>query len=149
MFENNPQRGRQAYRTAWDMLSDDDAKLNVRHEQLEVLVPLRENDLPKYVDDSDSKADMQSDDPLLQGNIVMSYGVSDRGRATDITLIESTPAEFEKMTNYALRELRRRIYRPRFEDGEAVETSDQMLVHTYFYRQSDLDAVRAEVAQEH
>jgi tetratricopeptide (TPR) repeat protein len=113
MVENNPQRGRQAYSTVWELLSDDDTKLNIRHEQLEVLVPLRQHDLPQHIDKSDTEAGLQSDDPLLQGSIVMTFEVSDRGRATSIELIES----------------------------------EQMLVHTYFYRQSDLDAIRAEADQ--
>lgn len=148
MVENNSLRGRQAYGSVWEMLSGDEARLDVRHEQLEVLVPLRHHDLPKHIDKSDSEAGSQSEDPLLQGSIAMSFEVSDRGRATDIQLIEAEPAEFEKMIDYAMRELRRRIYRPRFEDGEAVATPDQMLVHTYFYRQSDLDAIRAAAEQE-
>jgi len=143
MYDNNPQRGRSAYLSAWDMLSENDARLSVRHEQLESIVPLRLQKLPQYVNKSDDEAGLQNDDPLLQGNITISYDVSDRGRATNIKLIEAEPAEFERMTSSANRELRRRIYRPRFEDGDVVDTPDQLLVHKYFYRQSDLDSIRA------
>jgi hypothetical protein len=39
--------------------------------------------------------------------------------------------------------VRRRIYRPRLEDGEVVATPDLILVHKFFFRQSDLDAARS------
>ena len=42
------------------------------------------------------------------------------------------------------REMRLRIYRPQFEDGEPVVSADQILTHRFFYKQSDLDALRAE-----
>ena len=147
MYDNNPQRARSAYRTAWDMLSEDDEKLDVRREQLEGVVPLRLQKLSQYIDKSDGEeAGLQNDDPLLQGNVTMIYEVSDRGRATAIKLVEAEPAEFTTMTNHANRELRRRIYRPRFAEGEAVTTPDQVLIHNYFYRQTDLDSVRAAAA---
>ena len=143
MYDNNPQRARSAYRSAWEMLSVDEARLIVRNEQLENIVPLRLQKLPQYVNKSDGEAGLQNDDPLLQGSIIISYDISDRGRATNIKLIEAEPAEFERMTSSANRELRRRIYRPRFDDGEAIATPDQLLEHKYFYRQSDLDAIHA------
>ncbi len=76
----------------------------------------------------------------------MTYAVSTRGRAEDLKLVEAEPAEFTKMQAHVQREMRRRIYRPRFASAEAVITPDQLLVHKYFYRQSDLDAVIAAAA---
>jgi len=143
MYSNNPQRAGNAYRDVWDMLSNDDEKLEIRHMQLEGIVPLRQQKLPQYIDKTDVEAGLQSDDPLLQGGVTMGYAVSDRGRATDINLVEAQPAEFTKMASAVLRELRRRIYRPRFQDGDPVESPDQILAHKFFYRQSDLDAARA------
>ena len=40
-------------------------------------------------------------------------------------------------------ELRRRVFRPRYEDAEAISTEDQIRVHRFYYRQVDLDALRA------
>jgi hypothetical protein len=43
------------------------------------------------------------------------------------------------MEGEVVRELRRRIYRPRFVDGDPVDTEGQALTHRFFYLQSDLD----------
>jgi tetratricopeptide (TPR) repeat protein len=146
MYNNNPNRGRQVYLVAWDLLSEHEDRLDVRRVQLEQVVPLKQNKLPLYVSsDEEKEAPDEKENPLLQGSISISYTVSTRGRAADVRIIEAQPPEFEKMTGHIEREVRRRIYRPRVEDGEVVETPDLILVHKYFYRQSDLDAARAAI----
>jgi tetratricopeptide (TPR) repeat protein len=143
MYNNNPQRGRQVYQQAWALLSDSEEGLTVRRSQLEQVIPLKQNKLPMYVSNSDDEAAQEGDNPMLQGSISLSYTVSTRGRATDLKLIEAQPPEFERMINYVQREVRRRIYRPRLEDGEVATTPDLILVHKFFFRQSDLDAAKA------
>ena len=146
MYNNNPQRGRQVYLDTWNLLSEHEGGLDVRRVQLEQVVPLRQNKMPLYISsDEDDKAPDDKDNPLLQGRISISYTVSTRGRAANLRLIEAQPPEFENMISLVQREIRRRIYRPRIEDGEVVETPDLILVHKYFYRQSDLDAARAAI----
>jgi hypothetical protein len=95
-------------------------------------------------DNKDSSDD--NSDPLLQGNVTVNYAVSTRGRATDLKLVEAQPPEFESMVNTVQRELRSRVFRPRLEEGDVVETPDITLAHRFYYRQSDLDALRAEQA---
>ncbi len=146
MYNNNPQRGRQVYVETWKLLSESEDGLNVRRTQLEQVVPLKQNKLPLYVSsDEDAEAPDDRENPLLQGSISISYTVSTRGRATDLKMIEAQPPEFEKMIGLVQREVRRRIYRPRLKEGEVMETPDLILVHKYFYRQSDLDAARAAI----
>jgi hypothetical protein len=146
MYNNNSQRGRQVYIEAWNLLSAHEDGLDVRRVQLDQVVPLRQNKLPLYVSsDEEKEAPDEKENPLLQGSVSISYTVSTRGRATDVRIIEAQPPEFEKMISHLEREVRRRIYRPRVEDGEIVETPDLILVHRYFYRQSDLDAARAAI----
>ena len=41
------------------------------------------------------------------------------------------------------REIRRRIFRPRIVDGEAVQSDDLVLEHMFSYAQADLDDLRA------
>jgi hypothetical protein len=48
------------------------------------------------------------------------------------------------MISHVQREVRRRVYRPRLQDGEVVDTPDLVLVHKFFFRQSDLDAAKAQ-----
>ena len=146
MYANNPQHGRQMYIDAWNLLSEQEDGLDIRRTQLEQVVPLKQNKLPLYVSSGeDQEAPDEEENPLLQGSISMSYTVSTRGRATNIRMIEAQPLEFEKMIGVVQREVRRRIYRPRVEEGDVVETPDLILVHKYFYRQSDLDAARAAI----
>lgn len=146
MYNNNPQRGRQVYAAAWSMLSEHEDGLEVRRIQLEQVVPLKQNELPMYVSaGEDNEAPDGQENPLLQGSVSISYTVSTRGRAADLKIIEAHPTEFERMINLVQREVRRRIYRPRLEGGEVTETPDLILVHKYFYRQSDLDAARAAI----
>jgi tetratricopeptide (TPR) repeat protein len=143
MYSNNPQRGKQVYKEAWDLLSESEESIVVRREQLEQVIPLKQDKLPMYVGSSGDKGKQEGEDPLLQGSVSITYSVSERGRATDLKLIEAQPPEFENMVNRVQRELRRRIYRPRLVEGEVVSTPDLTLVHKYFFRQSDLDAAVA------
>lgn len=143
MYSNNPQRGRQVYAETWALLSEGEEQLAVRRDQLEQVIPLKQDKLPLYVSASSEDSNAEGENPLLQGSISIGYEVSTRGRATGLELIEARPPEFERMINYVQRELRRRIFRPRLVDGEVVSTPDLVLVHKYFYRQSDLDAAMA------
>lgn len=147
MFNHNPQRGTQVYREAWELLSADEERLAVRREQLETVVPLWQQKLPEFIAAGDSEAGPQSDDVLLQGTIKMSYDISSRGRAVNLKLVEANPPEFTEMQRTVQREIRRRVYRPRFEDGGPVAVTGLLLVHKFNYRQSDLDALRAAAAE--
>ena len=144
IYKNNSNRARQAYVETWQLLSQSEDSLRVRRQQLERIVPLKEEELPRYVSSDTRTSGDDRTDPLLQGSVSVSYEVSTRGRAEDVELIEAKPPGFERMVNTVQREVRRRIFRPRLEDGEVVSTPDQVLVHKFFYRQSDLDAQRAE-----
>jgi len=148
IFINNGQRARQIYRDIWTLLSEDEAQLQVRHEQLGKATRLKGHKMPQYFNDKDADAALQTDDPLLQGRLTISYEISTRGRADSLKLVEAQPEEFEKMLTAVIREMRQRVYRPKLEDGQVVTTAGQLLTHKYFYRQSDLDAVRAAAAAE-
>jgi tetratricopeptide (TPR) repeat protein len=145
MHDGNVQRARQVYASVWETLSKDDdpEKLGVRQESLETVHLLKAGLLPGYVGDSDPNANPPaSDDPVRQGRIVVSFVVSTRGQATRLKLVESEPSEFTEMQALVEREVRRRLFRPRFEDAEAVDSKEQLFEHTFYYRQSDLDGAR-------
>ena len=149
MSNNNPNRGQRVYVEAWNLLSEHEDGLNVRRVQLEQIVPLKQDKLPLYISaDEDNETPDEKENPLLQGSISISYTVSTKGRATNLRMIEAQPTEFERMISRVQREVQHRIYRPRLLDGEVVETPDLILVHKYFYRQSDLDAARAAIEAE-
>lgn len=146
MYDGSPQRARPVYRNAWDLLSEPDAsgkKLEKRRSELEQLVGLKMNPLPPYIGESDpAEGADDPGNPVLEGSVTMTYDVSVRGRVTNLKLVEAEPPEFEGMQKTVQQEMRRRVFRPRFEDGEPVVTRDQVLIHRFFYRQSELDALR-------
>lgn len=142
MYDRNSQRARAVYREIWNLLSEDDARLDFRQEQLEEVVILRQRNLPQYLPDSNADGKAATDSTVLQGTVSMTYDVSTHGRAFNIKLVEANPPEFQEMQKLVQREIRRRIFRPRFENAEAVVSTSQLLIHSYFYRQSDLDALR-------
>jgi len=141
MYENNLQRARQVYKAAWDLLSQDESRAELRRAELESGAPIIEQRLPKYVN---SEEDVEDDSALQQGRIAVTYNISVRGRVSNLRMAEANPPEFTSMQRYVQRELRRRVFRPILEDGEPVESAEKMLVHNFFYRQADLDALRAE-----
>ena len=146
MYENNTQRARQVYGLAWKLLSEDVSRLDVRREQLESSVVVIEQRLPQYVsseEGEEGEEDAINDSSLLQGKVAVTYSISARGRITNLKMIEADPPEFTNMQRYVQRELRRRVFRPMLVEGEPVESADQMLVHNFFYRQADLDALQA------
>ena len=138
----NDQRARKLYKTTWGMLSEDDARLDYRRVQLEQLVTLRERPIPRYVQSSNDIANSDPDEQFLQGIITVTYDVSVRGRPTNLKIIEAAPADFPDMQRSVQREVRTRIYRPQFVESEAIISDGQVLVHKFYYRQADLDAVR-------
>ena len=145
MFSSNPTRASQVYEDAWNLLSEDEERLVVRREQLEQVVPLRQNKLPLYISSGDDDAANTAGEAMLQGTVSFSYEVSDRGRATNLKLIDAQPPEFESMIGFVQREVRRRIFRPRMVEGQIVATPDLIILHRYYYRQADLEAARAAI----
>ncbi len=151
MQVGEPQRARQTYESAWNLLSERDPtgeKLEKRRAELESVIALRRAPLPEYIGDAQPTGIQDADDPIMEGNITMSYSISERGRVTDLKLIEQRPSAFVEFHTSAQRLVRRMLFRPRFEDGEAVRTEGQVLVHTFYYRQSDLDAASRALAEE-
>jgi len=143
MYENNLHRAYQVYGSAWDLLSLYESRHDVRREQLESVVPVSEQRLPQYVNSEETEDDAANDNTLLQGKVSVTYNISVRGRVANLKMVEANPPEFTNMQRYVQRELRRRVYRPMMVEGEPIESAEQLLVHEFFYRQSDLDSLRA------
>ena len=143
MIGGMDQRARKIYQETWRILTEDEVRFDFRREQLEQLVPLRHQPIPQYVQ---SRTDGSNSDPesqLLQGNITVTYDISVNGRATNLKIIEAVPADFSDMQRSVQREIRTRIYRPRFVDSQPAISDKQILVHRFFYTQADLDAIRS------
>jgi tetratricopeptide (TPR) repeat protein len=143
MFDGNSQRARTVYKEAWNFLSDGAEQLEYRRQNLEVAVLLRERPLPQFVTPPENVSPAGQKPQLLNGSITLVFAISTEGRAANLKIIEMQPAEFSAMQRTVQREMRNRLYRPRFVDAEPVATEDQMLVHQFFYTQADLDEVQS------
>ena len=120
MYQGSEQRARKVYREVWDLLSGDEDRLDFRRETLQKLVTLREREIPRYIKGASAEDDSRADEAVLQGRIAVTYVISDRGRATNIKILEASPAMFKDMLRNVQRELRSRIYRPQFDDSGPI-----------------------------
>ena len=146
IYSGKPGKAQRAYVETWDLLSEDDERLNNRYNHLETLVLLQGIYPPKYFgvdEDSDVAGD---DEQFEQGKIVTKFKVDVRGRAMKFEIIESYPPGIEEMEKDLLREMRRLIYRPRLEDRMVVETDNMTYTHEFFYREADLPQNQEEEA---
>ncbi len=142
-FRSDLGRARSTYREVWELLSADDDRLDVRRDELESVKLLIQDPLPRYIGGATAN-DTEIGDGLREGRIIVAYDVSARGRVSGLRIVEATPAEFEEIQRLVSREVRARIFRPRFEDAAPVDTPNQSFTHSYFYRQAALDEVRAQ-----
>jgi tetratricopeptide (TPR) repeat protein len=147
-FGENMQQAYKIYRAAWVDLDSSEDRLAYRRENLEQLVTLRESRLPDIVSPPTEEAKTGQEIPLSQGTITIRYDVSERGRVENLKIVEAHPREFVDLHRKIQRELRRRIYRPRFTEEGPIDTEEQIVVHRYFYRQAELDALREPEAAE-
>ena len=129
-------RARRIYTAAWNFLSADPERLEARTRLLEQPVVLFQKQLPTHVFDRASNRDV-----VLTGKIVVDYNVSARGRVRSIRT-EANPPEFTDMQRMVHREIRRRVFRPMLVDGVPQTSESMKFEHTFYYRQSDLDALK-------
>lgn len=141
-YSRNYTRSRKTYRDAWQLLSEDDSRLEYRQNQLEHTIAIRESSLPQYATAETTTENLTPTDQMLTASITLSYAVTSRGDVADVIIIEADPAEFTEMHNTVLRKLRTRVYRPLHVEGRAVASPDHVVTHNFLYRQADLDALR-------
>jgi len=139
-YAESQNRSRKIYREVWESLSEGDDKLALRNELFADPVAIRTDSLPVYGGGLSSSGSSRND--LVAGRITVKYDVSSRGRVRELTT-RADPPEFTDMQRVVHREIRRRIFRPRIADGEAVDAIGMVYEHTFSYVQSDLDALRA------
>ncbi len=135
-YSESYNRARKIYSETWDFLSADPERLEDRARLLEEPVVLFQRALPTSVFDRVSNRQA-----VLTGTIVVDYNVSSRGRVRSIRT-EANPPEFTDLQRMVHREIRRRVFRPMLVDGVPQTSDDMRFVHTFYYRQSDLDALK-------
>jgi tetratricopeptide (TPR) repeat protein len=147
-FRSDLGRSRKTYRDAWEFLSSGRERLQARSNLLEQVVTLHEQPVPRYAGDATAQDKANSDPDLREGRIVVSFDINTRGRVSNLRVVESQPAEFEDMRDFVIREMRKRVYRPRLANGQAIDTPNQVMAHTFYYLQDDLDERRTGTAAE-
>ena len=147
LYIGSENRARRVYVDAWEMLSTDEEMLEFRRNMLERAVLLEERPLPQYVSNQSESDSSAGPDDLLTASLTVNFDIDERGRVSSLKFIEVEPSDFVQMHRAVQRNLRSRVYRPRFADGLPAATPDQFLVHTYYYRQEDLDAIRSAADQ--
>jgi tetratricopeptide (TPR) repeat protein len=148
MMQGNLTRARKLYKELWDWLSEGEPKLLYRDETFGRAVPLNERPIPEFASEAGPSPLDRPSDEFLQGSVTLSFSVTNRGRVIEIEPVEVVPDVFTDMEKLVHREIRGRLYRPRFEDAEPVKTTNQVFTHLFYYRQSDLEERREEAAGE-
>ena len=136
-FIGSDNRARRTYTDAWEMLNDDEEQLRFRRNMLESVVLLEEKPIPEYI-----RSETEESGELLTATLTMGFAIDPRGRVGALRILEADPVVFPQMMRAVQRIMRTRAYRPRYEDAAPVASPDQLLVHTFYYRQSDLDALQ-------
>lgn len=136
-------RARRTYRDAWELMSIDDERLDLRRALLESITPLNADPFPVYTAGATRTDRLVGDPDLREGRIVVSYDVSALGRVSNLKIVEQNPADFDDMRSFVVREMRTRMFRPRFVDASPDASPGQLLSHTFYYRQDELDRMRA------
>lgn len=148
MFDNNWQRAHIVYQEAWNFLSDSDEGIQFRRDNLERPILLRERALRQHVSLPGEDGAAPNDAPLLDGSMTLAFEISASGRTSNLRIIEAQPVNFPSMQHSVQREMRSRLYRPRFVDAEAADSDEQLLEHRFYYTQTDLDALQQSAAAE-
>ena len=118
----------------------------MRDEIFSRAVPLNGRPIPEFAGETGPNLPGTPSEEFLQGSVTVTFSVSHRGRAVEMEPVEVVPAEFTDMQKLVHREVRSRVYRPRFEDAEPVETTNEVLTHLFYYRLSDLEERREAAA---
>ena len=83
-------------------------------------VPLNDRPIPEFASDAGPSPLGTPSEEFLQGSVTVSFSVTNRGRVIEVEPVEVVPAEFTDMQKLVHREVRGRLYRPRFEEAEPV-----------------------------
>ena len=146
MMQGTLTRARKLYGELWEELAEGEEKLAMRDRAFNRKAPLNERALPEYVGDS-QPANSPVDNPeYRQGSVTVTFEISERGRVEDLQLVEANPQEFADMLRVVQREVKGRLYRPRYQDAKPVAVSDQVFTHQFYYTAEELEEAREELA---
>lgn len=146
MMQGNVTRARKLYGELWEWLEGDEPKLLFRDEIFSRAAPLNDRPIPEFASEAGPNPLGRPSEEFLQGSVTVSFSVTNRGRVIEVEPVEVIPGEFTDMQKLVYREIRGRLYRPRFEDAEPVKSTNQVFTHLFYYKLSDLEERREEAA---
>lgn len=131
-----------AYLAAYNLLSTDEERLEVRHRQLESMAFVRKVSLPRYYDDLSSDFRKAAANEFMAGTIVAAYSVMEDGRTSNVRIVEAVPAELPDFEERVRMRITRMVHRPRVSDGVIVPAHDVTYTHTFQYRDADIETAQ-------
>ena len=148
LFRMSLVRARSNYEEAWQVLSADEDRLRYRDSALGKPSLLRSSPLPRFAGSASSEDQLNPEVELKQGRIEFEFTVSDRGRVSELKITTAEPGLFTDIRRYLVREMRTRIYRPQYSDDGPIAVEGMTGTHTFYYKQSDLDALELDDEEE-
>lgn len=135
---NMQRRAHRYYADAWSLLSSNEDYQAARAVDLETPVPLAQLAPDPYANFAYvSKRGPIDPNDYIEGEMVMSFTVNERGRTKDILLVAADPANFSHMERRVRNSVEKFIYRPRYVDGKATATGNQQYRVKYHYLLSE------------
>ncbi len=144
LLSGRANRASRSYKELWTMLSEDEARLGNRRENLEKLNILQAIYPPRYYRSEEIDKEFPNEEDFESGTVSYEFTVNAAGKVVDIKHIETQPPEFDDMSTRVRRNLRRLVYRPRLEDGMMVNTPNMTFTHEFFYRPGDIPTKKSE-----
>ena len=124
--EGRPTSAEVAYTEAWRDLSANEEYLDERDDYFRMPVRLSGGPFP-----NNARNPRRIAGPTRVGSVVIRYDVDADGRASNVTVVESEPPGL--MEDGIKSVYRRSAYRPRFVDGEPIDTTDLLSRHEFSY----------------
>jgi tetratricopeptide (TPR) repeat protein len=139
VFTDSHNRARDRYAEAWDILSAEEDRLDMRNALMVDPTPIWQEPVPAHTTAAGKEGYRPGE--TQTGTITVDYMVSARGRVSRIST-EADPPEFTEMQRMVHREIRRRVFRPQIVDGIPVDSGEQRFRHEFTYLQSELNDLR-------
>lgn len=124
--EGRPKSALVEYTEAWQDLSGSEEYLDVRDEYFRLPVRLSGGPFPKT-----ARNPRRKPGPTRQGFVVFRYDVGADGRTANVEVVESDPPGL--MEDSLKSVYSRSAYRPRFVDGESMDTTSLLSRHDFSY----------------
>ncbi len=137
VMSDRANRSYSVYREIWDLLSDDELKLEFRALSLEQPVILEDIYPPKFYEDTSITYQEDTPPGYEKGQVTFNFNVSKRGLARNINRSSFKPDGLDFMHSIIGKEIRKLVYRPKFYEREPVIAQNVIFEHEFFYKKNN------------